>query len=155
MNNAEDMVKCYEMLRTELKVKDLEAVMRGDTWERAMRLMADKINSISARANSESDVATQIDAEILAFSHNVLEPSGRKGFDLKKERKVQIETQEAPDTDEIQRSSAIGTIGKNGRIDSKYSSVVIEYKQKITYKNNVDTNKSPCTGSGLFEFIIQ
>ena len=142
MNNAEDMVKCYEMLRTELKVKDLEAVMRGDTWERAMRLMADKINSISARANSESDVATQIDAEILAFSHNVLEPSGRKGFDLKKERKVQIETQEAPDTDEIQRSSAIGTIGKNGRIDSKYSSVVIEYKQKITYKNNVDTNKA-------------
>lgn len=142
MNNAEDIVKCYEMLRSELKVKDLEAVMRGDTWARAMGLMADKFNSISARANSESDVATQIDAEILAFSHNVLEPSGRKGFDLKKERKVQIETQEASDTGEIQRSSAIGTIGKNGRIDSKYSSVVIEYKQKVTYKNNADTNKA-------------
>lgn len=142
MNNAVDMVKCYEMLRSELKVKDLEAVMRGNTWARAMGLMADKFNSISARANSESDVATQIDAEILAFSHNVLEPSGRKGFDLKKERKVQIETQEVFDTDEVQRSSAIGTIGKNGRIDSKYSSVVIEYKQKVTYKNNADTNKA-------------
>lgn len=142
MNNAEEMVKCYGMLRSELKVKDLEAVMRGNTWTRAMGLLADKFNSISARANSESDVATQMDAEILAFSHNVLEPSGRKGFDLKKERKVQIETQEASDLDDVQRSSAIGTIGKNGRIDSKYSSVVIEYKQRVTYKNNADTNKA-------------
>lgn len=142
MNSVVDMVECYETLRSELKEKDLETVMRGSTWERAMGLMADKFNSISARANSESDVATQIDAEILAFSHNVLEPCGRKGFDLKKERKVQIENQKKSDSDEVQRSSAIGTIGKNGRIDSKYSSVVIEYKQKVTYKNNADTNKA-------------
>lgn len=122
MNNAEEMVKCYGMLRSELKVKDLETVMRGNTWTRAMGLLADKFNSISARVNSESDVATQMDAEILAFSHNVLEPSGRKGFDLKKERKVQIETQEASDLDDVQRSSAIGTIGKNGimRIQIKH-----------------------------------
>lgn len=142
MNNAEKTITCYEALRNELKVKDLEAVMRGSTWAQMMGLMADKFNSIAAKAKSESDVATQIDAEILALSHNVLEPSGRKGFDLKKEHKVQIKIQEVLESDDVQRTAAISPVDKNGRIDSRYSSVVIEYKQPITYKNNADTKKA-------------
>lgn len=142
MKINEETLKCYEILRGELKEKDLEAVMRGTTWNRLMNLMADKFNSIAERANSESDVATQIDAEILAFSQNVIIPSGRKGFDLKKEHKVQLESQKDAENQNVQMSSVVGNVGKNGRIDSKYSSVVIEYKQPSTYKNNADTNKA-------------
>lgn len=142
MTGNEVKLKCYEHLREELKKKDIEAVMRGDNWKQLMCLMADTFNTIAAKAESESDVATNIDAEILAFSHNVLEPSGVKGFELKKEHKVVIEKSRPIDPDGVYRSQADGSVGRNGRIDSKYASVVIEYKQPSTYKNKADTDKA-------------
>lgn len=142
MTGNEVKLKCYEHLREELKKKDIEAVMRGDNWKQLMCLMADTFNTIAAKAESESDVATNIDAEILALSHNVLEPSGVKGFELKKEHKVVIEKSRPIDPDGVYRSQADGSVGRNGRIDSKYASVVIEYKQPSTYKNKADTDKA-------------
>ncbi len=134
-NNAAEMFECYETLRNELKERDLESVMRSRGWRKLMELLADNFNTISASASSESDIATKIDAAILAFSQNVLEPSGQKGFELNKERKVDIE--KTVETEEgIVRSTA------KGRIDSKYSSVVIEYKQPSAYKTKVDTDSA-------------
>lgn len=75
----------YNCLRNELSSRDLEAVMRSNAWNELMGLLADRFNTISAEAASESDVATNMDAEFLAFSRNVMEPAGKKGFELKKE----------------------------------------------------------------------
>lgn len=135
MNNSEETFICYEQIRNELKKKDIEAVMRGNTWKRLMELMADHFNTISVGAQSESDVATGIDAAILAFSDNVMEPSGQRGFELSKERKVSIEREKVTDEGIVKYSS-------KGRIDSKYSSVVIEYKQPSFYKTKVDTDSA-------------
>lgn len=142
MITSEETLNCYAALRQELSVADLEVVMRGVSWKKMMNLMADRFNSIAARAESEADVATKIDAEILAFSHYVLEPTGRRGFDLKKEHKVELEIKAGPENDDLQIYAAPGSIGRSGRIDSKYASVIIEYKQPATYKNKVETQKA-------------
>lgn len=97
--------------------------------------MADKFNTISASAKSESDVATKMDASILAFSMNVLEPTGQHGIELDKERKVTIEKEKATE-------EGIVKYFARGRIDSKYSSVVIEYKQPSAYKTKADTDSA-------------
>ena len=91
MNNSEEIFKCYEEIRNELNKKDIEAVMRGTIWYKLMQLMSDQFNTISEGAQSESDIATKMDAAILSFSMNVLEPSGQPGIELDKERKVTIE----------------------------------------------------------------
>ena len=100
-----------------------------------MKLMADEINSASLGAKSESDIATQMDATILAFSQNVLEPVGKKGFKLEKEKKVSLKKAENYEG-EMHVSTA------NGRIDSQYSSVIIEYKRPSVYKTNADVEKA-------------
>ena len=41
--------------------------MRSSVWQRLMELMADQFNTISAGAESESDIATKMDAAILSF----------------------------------------------------------------------------------------
>lgn len=135
MDNYKEMLECYETLRSELNNHDLEAAMRRNTWKKLMNLMADRFNTISAEAVSESDVATNMDAVILSFSQNVIEPSGNKGFELKKEYKVSLKNENATE-DGILRSKAIG------RIDSKYSSVVIEYKKPSAYKTKADTDSA-------------
>ena len=135
MDNSIEMLECYDALRKELSSRDLEAVMRSQMWRKLMGLMADKFNTISAGASSESDIATNIDAAILSFSQNIMEPSGRKGFELSKERKVAIEKERDTEDGKV-RSMA------NGRIDSKYSSVVIEYKQPSAYKTKADTDSA-------------
>lgn len=134
-NNVTKTLACYEQLRKELMDRDLESVMRDNTWYELMGLLADAFNTIAASASSESDIATKIDAAILAFSQNVLEPSGQKGLELDKERKVNIE-KEIITEEGIVRSTA------KGRIDSKYSSVVIEYKQPSTYKTKADMDSA-------------
>lgn len=135
MNNSEEILNCQEELRNELNKKDIEAVMRGVTWQKLMQLMADKFNTISASAKSESDVATKMDASILAFSMNVLEPTGQHGIELDKERKVTIEKEKATEEGIIKYFA-------RGRIDSKYSSVVIEYKLPSAYKTKADTDSA-------------
>lgn len=130
-----EILNCYDAIRKELVSRDLEAIMREEIWKKLMRHMADKFNTIAANANSESDVATNIDSTILSFSQNVVEPSGRKGFELNKERRVTIEKEK--DTEDGKICSMV-----NGRIDSQYSSVVIEYKQRLTYKTKADTEKA-------------
>lgn len=135
MSNNFEMTESYSRLRLELKIKDIESVMRGQNWHKHMRLMADQFNTYSKEAKSESDVATKMDALILAFSQNVIEPSGNKGFELCKEHKVSIEKEVKTD-EGVVRSTA------SGRIDSKYSSVVIEYKQPAAYKTKADTEKA-------------
>lgn len=134
MNNTETL-ECYEQIRKELKKKDIEAVMRSSVWQRLMELMADQFNTISAGAESESDIATKMDAAILSFSSNVMEPSGQQRFELNKERNVRIEKEKVT-ADGLVKYSA------KGRIDSKYSSVLIEYKQPSTYKTKADTDSA-------------
>ena len=135
MNNSEEILKCYEGIRNELNKKDIEAVMRGTIWYKLMQLMSDQFNTISAGAQSESDIATKMDAAILSFSMNVLEPSGQPGIELDKERKVTIEKEKATE-------EGIVKYFARGRIDSKYSSVVIEYKQPSAYKTKADTDSA-------------
>lgn len=135
MNNSEEIFKCYEEIRNELNKKDIEAVMRGTIWYKLMQLMSDQFNTISAGAQSESDIATKMDAAILSFSMNVLEPSGQPGIELDKERKVTIEKEKATE-------EGIVKYFARGRIDSKYSSVVIEYKQPSAYKTKADTDSA-------------
>lgn len=135
MNNSKEMFKCYELIRNELKKKDIEAVMRGKVWQRLMELMADHFNTISASAQSESDVATNIDAAILAFSTNVMEPSGQRSFEVNKERAVSIEKEKLTEEGRVKYFA-------KGKIDSKYSSVVIEYKQPSAYKTKADTDSA-------------
>ena len=76
-----------------------------------------------------------MDAEILSFSSNVMEPSGQQRFELNKERNVRIEKEKVT-ADGLVKYSA------KGRIDSKYSSVLIEYKQPSTYKTKADTDSA-------------
>lgn len=135
MSNIEETFVCYEELRNALKKKDIESVMRSSVWYKLMELIADNFNTISAEADSESDIATKMDAAILSFSQNVMEPSGQKKFELKKEHKVIIEKDVVTENGTI-RSTA------NGRIDSKYSSVVIEYKRPSAYKIKADTDSA-------------
>lgn len=135
MNNSKEIFDCYANIRDELIGKDIEAIMRGKHWAQLMRLMSDHFNTISIGAQSESDIATKMDASILAFSDNVMEPSGLQGFTLDKERKVTIEKEKLT-------SEGIVEYSANGRIDSKYSSVVIEYKQPSAYKTKADTDSA-------------
>lgn len=92
MNNSKEIFDCYANIRDELIGKDIEAIMRGKHWAQLMRLMSDHFNTISIGAQSESDIATKMDASILAFSDNVMEPSGLQGFTLDKERNYYINT---------------------------------------------------------------
>lgn len=71
MNNSKEIFDCYANIRDELIGKDIEAIMRGKHWAQLMRLMSDHFNTISIGAQSESDIATKMDASILAFSDNV------------------------------------------------------------------------------------
>lgn len=135
MSNIEETFVYYEELKNELKKKDMESVMRGSAWYKTMELIADNFNTISADAVTESDVATQMDAAILSFSRNVMEPSGQKKFELKKEHKITIEKEVVTENGTV-RSTA------NGRIDSKFSSVVIEYKSPSAYKTKADTDRA-------------
>ncbi|MCH4047818.1 MAG: hypothetical protein LKH11_01620 [Solobacterium sp.] len=130
--DGKTIVEYYEDVRKELKHADLESVMRGSTWKSVMRMIADKINSDSRAAGSESDIATSIDSALLSISQNIIEPSGNKPFDLKKEKSVALENVSTTTT----RSKAIG------RIDSKYSSVIIEYKKPAKYKTKADTDSA-------------
>ena len=133
--SSEEKIDCFNVLREELKNRDIESVMRDNSWLKLMKLMADEINSASLGAKSESDIATQMDATILAFSQNVLEPVGKKGFKLEKEKKVSLKKAENYEGD-MHVSTA------NGRIDSQYSSVIIEYKRPSVYKTNADVEKA-------------
>lgn len=125
----------FDGLSKQLGKEDIESVMRGELWEKAMDLMADKINTASARANSESDVATNMDSELLRFSDSVLVRSGQKPFELNKEVTVDLQKNALEDKD-LKLSQA------KGRIDSKFSSVIIEYKKPAAYKNKTDTDKA-------------
>lgn len=133
--SSKEKIDCFNVLREELKNRDIESVMRDNSWLKLMKLMADEINSASLGAKSESDIATQMDATILAFSQNVLEPVGKKGFKLEKEKKVSLKKAENYEG-EMHVSTA------NGRIDSQYSSVIIEYKRPSVYKTNADVEKA-------------
>ena len=122
-------------LKKQLERSDIESVMRGGLWKEQMRLMADAFNTASAKAESESDVATEIDRTIMELSERVLEPTGHKAFELKKE--VPVELEKARDGDTGWKLSRA-----RGRIDSKFSSVVIEYKKPAAYKKRTETEKA-------------
>lgn len=131
------VLELYNILREELKMQELDVVTRGEAWKELMGLMADEFNSISASANSESDIATKMDAQILNLSSNVFEPSGLHKFELNKERGVTLKK----DIADLEQES-VHVIKTKGRIDSKYDSFVIEYKQPSTYKTTADTDKA-------------
>lgn len=135
-NRKQKIFECYEKLREELKKRERDAVIKGDTWRHLMSLMADEFNSISASASSESDIATKMDAQILNLSSNVFVSSGLHEFELDKERRVTLK-KESKDEDNI-----IHVIKTKGRIDSKYASFVIEYKHPRAYKTTADTDKA-------------
>lgn len=136
INRKQEISNSYSKLREELKKKEIDAVVRGDSWKFLMGLMADEFNSISASAVSEADVATRIDAHILNLSNNVFAPSGLHEFELTKERKVTIRKES---TDE---NHTIHVIKTKGRIDSKYASLIIEYKHPSAYKTTADTDRA-------------
>lgn len=136
INRNQQILDCYSKLREELKKKEMDAVVRGNTWKSLMRLMADEFNSISASASSESDIATKMDAQILNLSSNVFVPSGLHEFVLNKEHGVTLKKQ-SKDED-----GTVHVIKTKGRIDSKYASFVIEYKHPSAYKTTADTDKA-------------
>ncbi|MFR2716196.1 MAG: hypothetical protein ACLTA5_01935 [Anaerococcus obesiensis] len=109
--------------------------MRSELWVKLMKLLADEFNTIGLNANNEADVATNIDSEIIQFSNNLLEPFGIDKLNLSKEFGVSLKKQEEKNGEIILRQA-------KGRVDSKYSSVIIEYKQPSTYKNKADTDKA-------------
>lgn len=136
INRKQKIIECYAKLREELKNEERDVVIKGNTWKDLMKLMADEFNSISSSASSESDIATNIDAQILNLSSNVFAPSGLHEFELDKERKVNL-IKETLDENNI-----IHVIETKGRIDSKYASFVIEYKHPNAYKTTADTDKA-------------
>ncbi len=136
INRNQQILDCYSKLRKELKKKEIDAVIRGNTWKSLMRLMADEFNSISASASSESDIATKMDAQILNLSSNVFVPSKLHEFVLNKEHGVTLKKQ-SKDED-----GTVHIIKTKGRIDSKYASFVIEYKHPSAYKTTADTDKA-------------
>ena len=90
MTNQTTIMECYEKLRKDLEGRAIELVMRDPAWKKLMCLLSDKFNTISAKATSESDIATNMDAEILAFSQNLLESTGKRSLELSKELKVSL-----------------------------------------------------------------
>ena len=131
MTNQTTIMECYEKLRKDLEGRAIELVMRDPAWKKLMCLLSDKFNTISAKATSESDIATNMDAEILAFSQNLLESTGKRSLELSKELKVSLQSGAIDDNGHIRKKLS-------GRIDSKYSSFIIEYKKPSAYKTSAN-----------------
>ncbi|MFR2831073.1 MAG: Eco57I restriction-modification methylase domain-containing protein [Finegoldia magna] len=130
-----EKINIYQELRELISTSTLESAMRSELWVKLMKLLADEFNTIGLNANNEADVATNIDSEIIQFSNNLLEPFGIDKLNLSKEFGVSLKKQEEKNGEIILRQA-------KGRVDSKYSSVIIEYKQPSTYKNKADTDKA-------------
>ena len=127
--------RAMEAVREELSGELLESVMREEKWHRLMGDMADRINTRALEAKSESDIAFAVDHLLVTLSEQVLVPAGCDGYTSFRERKIELENCEDNET-------KFHPLHKRGRIDSKYASVIIEYKHTTRYKSAADVERA-------------
>ncbi len=128
-NNMIDQMK---IISEQLQNQELETIMGNSDWERLMQMYADDINSCASAAQSESDIALEVDRLLLNHSKMLLEPNGYDGYQANKERKVDLIDLGDGET----KIQLISSQNKTGRIDSKYSNVVVEYKHPSKYSKS-------------------
>lgn len=136
INRKTQILEHYKKINEELKIMEIDAVMRGENWGNLMHLIADEFNSISSSAISESDIATKMDAVILGMSAFVFAQGGLQEFELNKERVVSLKKESADE------DGTFRIVNTKGRIDSKYASFLIEYKHPSAYRSKSDTDKA-------------
>lgn len=115
--------------------EELESVIRSDSWNNLMQVMSDKINTASLKAESESDIAFELDHHLVNISDLILVPAGYNGYTPFRERSIKLISFDDDDT-------KFHAMNKNGRIDSKYNNFIIEYKKHSKYMTIADMEKA-------------
>jgi hypothetical protein len=131
LNRYNEISKAIQDIKDELELSELESVMRSGRWQDLMIYLSDDIKTAALNANSESDVAFNFDKVLVKISEDILRPSGFDGYVPLRERQV-----------DLINDSYTQTISKKGRIDSKYNSLIIEYKKPLSYKTIADFEKA-------------
>lgn len=114
----------------------IESLVNSDLYIEYIKEISNKINQQAQEALSESDIAFAIDHELKIISDSILKPAGFDSYIPYKERTVKIKEEET-EYHPIQSSKR-----KNGRIDSKINTVIIEYKHNKHYNTLNDIDKA-------------
>ncbi len=133
---AVEIADIIVLLREELKVSELESVMRGDNWRKLMSLVSDNINMKAKTAGSESEIAFEMDRMLINISEGILIPCEYNGYDTKREKVITLRNVNGEEV------SFQNIREKKRRIDSKYNNVIIEYKKPEKYKTDADVDKA-------------
>lgn len=118
-------------IKEELESSELESVMRSERWQDLMIYLTDDIKTAALNAQSESEVAFNFDKVLVRISEDILQPSGFDGYIPLRQRPVVLIN-----------DSYTQTITRNGFIDSKYNSLIIEYKKPQSYKTLADFERA-------------
>ncbi|HEM5075425.1 TPA: hypothetical protein U1239_001920 [Streptococcus suis] len=131
INIYNEISEAIQDIKKELEISELESVMRSERWQSLMTYLSDNIKTEAMGAKTESDVAFNFDKVLVKISEDILLPSGFDGYIPLRERQV-----------DLINDSYTQKISKKGRIDSKYNSLIIEYKKPQSYKTEADFEKA-------------
>lgn len=136
MSNSQEIIKMTDIVSSMLQASELDSVMRSAEWKRLLINISDDVNTVAKCANSESEIAFELDRQLVNLSERVLIPAGYDGYYVDRERKITIRR---IDGEDVAFQLAKET---KGRIDSKYHNVIFEYKKPKSYKSIADVNKA-------------
>ena len=130
MKKKNNIIGTINVVSEQLQNQELETVKGKNEWKSLMQMYADDINTCAGTATTESEIAFEFDRLLVNHSKMILEPNGYDGYQTQREKKVTLIDLGDGET-KIQLIKP-----KTGRIDSKYSNVVIEYKHPTKYSKS-------------------